>query len=91
MAGPKSLEGPKLESRGLYFTLEQMEPKMSGSLKLGLIIIGTVIGLYLVLILAKALLSLVVPILVIGGIVLIVYGLVSRNRSIGGRRSRYLP
>ena len=64
---------------------------MSGTIKLGLILIALVLVGALVIKLAAAALSLVTPLLIIAGIGLIIYGLVSRNRALGSGRSRYLP
>ena len=56
---------------------------MSGSLKLGLYIVGAVIAIYL----AFKVVSMLLPILILAGIGLIVYGLVSRKALSGGRRT----
>lgn len=64
--------------------------KMSGSLKLGLIIIGAVLGIKLVMVIVGSLWSWVMPLAIVAGIGLIVFGLVSRKALTGGRR-RYLP
>lgn len=56
---------------------------MSGSLKLGLYILAAVIGAYILFAVVKAIL----PILIIAGIGLIVYGLVSRKALSGSRRT----
>jgi hypothetical protein len=56
---------------------------MSGSLKLGLYIVGAVVAIYLV----YKMVIMLLPILILAGIGLIVYGLVSRKALSGGRRT----
>lgn len=63
---------------------------MSGSIKLGLIIIAAVLTIGLVVRVVGSLLGLIVPIAIVAGVGLIVYGLVSR-KSLGPGRRRYLP
>lgn len=66
---------------------------MSGSLKLGLILIATVLFGGLALRLVSGILSgiwgIVTPILFVAGIGLVIYGLINRKALSGGRR--YLP
>ncbi len=62
---------------------------MSGSLKLGIILIVAVVVIGLTLRLAGALLSVITPLVILAGIGLIVYGLINRKALGGGRR--YLP
>ncbi|MEQ1821240.1 MAG: hypothetical protein ABL949_01900 [Fimbriimonadaceae bacterium] len=63
---------------------------MSGSLKLGLIIIVGVLTAGFAVGLIRSLLGFLIPVGVIVGIGLIVYGLVER-KALGGRKRRYLP
>jgi len=67
---------------------------MSGSIKLGLYIILGVFAAYwavkIVLGLVASVLGFLIPIAIIGGIGLILYGLVTR-KSLGGRNGRSLP
>ena len=62
---------------------------MSGSMKLGIIIILTVVLGGLVVKLAGSLLSLIAPLAIVAGVGLIIYGLINRKALGGGRR--YLP
>lgn len=63
---------------------------MSGSIKLGLILIVAVLVLGTVARLVTSVIGLLLPIAIIAGIGLIVYGLVSR-KPLGSGRRRYLP
>lgn len=63
---------------------------MSGSLKLGLIIIVGVLTAGFAIGLIKSLLGFIVPVAVVVGIGLIVYGLIDR-KALGSRKRRYLP
>lgn len=63
---------------------------MSGPVKLGVYLILGIIGLLVVLKVVGLLVSLVVPLAILAGIGLVIYGLVSRNSSLPGGR-RYLP
>lgn len=63
---------------------------MSGSLKLGIVLILGVLAVGLAISIIKSLLGLITPIAIVLGIGLIAYSLISRN-SIGGGRRRYLP
>ncbi len=67
---------------------------MSGSVKLGLIILAVVLlgGLAIQVVgwVIGGLLSLLVPVLVLGAIALVIYGLVGR-KALGGGRRRTLP
>jgi hypothetical protein len=67
---------------------------MSGSIKLGLYIIAGVFAAYfavkIVLGLLAGLLQILIPIAIIGGIGLILYGLITR-KSLGGGSGRSLP
>ena len=63
---------------------------MSGSLKLGIMLILGVIVLAIVVKIATAALSFLVPLAIVAGIGLILFGLVSR-KAIGGSGRRYLP
>jgi hypothetical protein len=56
---------------------------MSGSVKLGLAIIATVVAVYI----AIKLVTLLTPFLILAAIGLIVYGVVSRKALSGGRRT----
>jgi hypothetical protein len=66
---------------------------MSGSVKLGLYILLGVIAAYVALKIltgvVSMLLSILVPVLIIGGVLLVVYHVVGR-KALGGNR-RYLP
>lgn len=63
---------------------------MSGSLKLGVMLILGVLAVAIAINIIRGLLNLLIPLAVVAGIGLIVYGLVSRS-SIGGGKRRYLP
>lgn len=63
---------------------------MSGSLKLGLILVFGTIAAVLVIKIASGLLGLLMPIAIVGGIGLILYSLISR-KALGGSRRNYLP
>ncbi|MEQ1933419.1 MAG: hypothetical protein ABL962_06015 [Fimbriimonadaceae bacterium] len=63
---------------------------MSGSLKLGLIIIVGVLTAGFAIGLIRSLLGFIVPVAVVVGIGLIVYGLIDR-KALGSRKRRYLP
>lgn len=63
---------------------------MTGSLKLGLMIIAGVLVLGFVIKLVASMLGIIMPLAILAGIGLVVYGLVSRKALTGGRR-RYLP
>jgi hypothetical protein len=63
---------------------------MSGSIKLGLILIVAVLVLGTVVRLVSSVLGFLVPLAIIAGVGLIVYGLVSR-KPLGSGRRRYLP
>ncbi len=63
---------------------------MSGSVKLGLIIIASVLGLGFALGVIRSLIAFIMPLAIIAGIALIAYGLVSR-KALGTSRRRYLP
>lgn len=63
---------------------------MSGSIKLGLIIIGAVLVLGVVLNVVRSLMGFIVPVAIFAGVGLIIYGFVGR-KSLGGSRRRYLP
>lgn len=67
---------------------------MSGSIKLGLYIILGVFAAYwavkIVLTLVSSLLGILIPVAIIGGVGLILYGVVTR-KSIGGGSGRSLP
>ncbi len=63
---------------------------MSGSLKLGLIIIATVLGLRFAWHFIGSLVAFLTPIAIIAGIGLILYGVAGR-KALGGSRRRYLP
>lgn len=63
---------------------------MSGSLKLGLMIIAGVLVLGFVVKFVASMLAFLVPIAVLAGIGLILYSVFSRKALTGGRR-RYLP
>lgn len=61
---------------------------MSGSAKLGLYILLTVAGIWLGIRILGALISTLMPILVVAGIALVIYGVVSGRRALGvGRRT----
>jgi hypothetical protein len=64
--------------------------KMSGSIKLGLIIIGVVLALGLALQVVRSLWGFILPVGIFAGIGLVIYGFVGR-KSLGGSRRRYLP
>jgi len=63
---------------------------MSGSIKLGLILIAAVLAIGVVVKVVGSLIGLILPIAIFAGIGLIIYGLVSR-KSLGTSRRRYLP
>lgn len=67
---------------------------MSGSVRLGLLLLAAVFAGWLVFrivgMIFAGILALVTPVLVIGALALIVYGLVGR-RALGGGRRRTLP
>jgi len=63
---------------------------MSGSVKLGLIIIAAVLTLGFVGGLIRSLVAFIMPLAILAGIGLIAYGLVSR-KALGAGRRRYLP
>lgn len=63
---------------------------MTGSLKLGIMLILGVLALYLVVKIATSALTFLVPIGIVAGIGLILYGIVSR-KAIGGSGRRFLP
>jgi len=63
---------------------------MSDSFKLGATILLGVVAVYIVLHLLSAVMSLLVPLAVIAGIGLVIYGLISR-KALGGGNGRYLP
>ncbi len=63
---------------------------MSGSLKLGLILVFGAIAAGLVISIAKSLLGLLVPIAIVGGIGLILYSFINR-KALGGGRRNFLP
>lgn len=63
---------------------------MSDSLRLGVMIIVGVLVVGFVIKLATSLMALVVPIAIVAGIGLIIFGLISGRKSLGGGR-RYLP
>ena len=63
---------------------------MSGSVKLGLYILLAVVGVTIVFKIVGAIVGLLMPILIIGGIALVIVGLVSGRRALGGGR-RTLP
>ena len=63
---------------------------MSGSLKLGLMIIGAVLGVKLLMVILGSLWGWLMTAAIVVGIGLVVYGLVSR-KALTGRRRRYLP
>ncbi len=60
---------------------------MSGPLKLGLYLLAIVLAAVLAVKILSVALGLLMPILIIAGIVLVVYGLVSRKALGGGRRT----
>lgn len=67
---------------------------MSGSVKLGLILLAAVFAGWLVFkvvgVILGGILALLTPVLVIGAIALVLYGLVGR-KALGGGRRRTLP
>lgn len=63
---------------------------MSGSIKLGLIIIATVLAVGIVLKVVSTLMALVVPIVIFAALAFAVYVLVGR-KALGTSRRRYLP
>lgn len=63
---------------------------MSGSLKLGLILVFGVIAITVVIKVAQALLGLLLPIAIVGGVGLILYSVISR-KALGGSRRNFLP
>lgn len=63
---------------------------MSGSIKLGLIIIATVLAVGIVLKVVSTLMALVVPIVIFAALAFAVYLLVGR-KALGPSRRRYLP
>jgi hypothetical protein len=63
---------------------------MSGSVKLGLIIIVAVLSLGWVLGIIKSLVAFIMPLALLAGIGLVAYGLISR-KALGQGRRRYLP
>lgn len=63
---------------------------MSGPAKIGLYLIAGVIALLVVLKVLGALVGLLVPLAIIGGIGLVIYGFATRNSSLPGGR-RFLP
>ncbi|MBX3117619.1 MAG: hypothetical protein KF784_01025 [Fimbriimonadaceae bacterium] len=63
---------------------------MSGSLKLGLILVFGAIAAVLVINIARSLMGLVLPIAIVGGVGLILYSLISR-KALGGSGRNYLP
>jgi hypothetical protein len=63
---------------------------MSGPAKLGVYLILGVIGLVVVLKVLGILLSLLVPLAIVAGIGLVIYGFATRNNSLPGGR-RFLP
>lgn len=69
---------------------QEIDEKMSGSLKLGLMIIAGVLVVGIVIRFVASLLAFLVPIGILAGVGLIIYSLVSRKALTGGRR-RYLP
>ena len=64
---------------------------MTTPAKLGLALILAVIGVVIALKIIGAVISLLIPVAILAGIGLIVYGLVRTNASLPGGRSRYLP
>lgn len=60
--------------------------KMSGSLKLGLLILGAVVAFYVLNWIVKSLIT----VAIIGGVVLVIAGVISSSKSLGGGR-RTLP
>jgi hypothetical protein len=63
---------------------------MSGSLKLGLMLLAGVIAMTILIKLAASLLSLLMPLIIVLGVGLVLYGLISR-RALGGGGRRILP
>lgn len=63
---------------------------MSGSLKLGIMLIVGVLALSLVVSIFGRLLSLIVPLAIVAGVGLILYSLISK-KALGGTGRRYLP
>jgi len=63
---------------------------MSGSIKLGLIIIVSVLVIGFAAGLIRTLVGAILPIALVAGVGLIIYGLVSR-KALGTGRRRYLP
>lgn len=63
---------------------------MSGSLKLGVVLILGVIGVALAISVLKSLINLIMPIAIVAGVGLILYGLIYR-KALGGSGRRYLP
>ncbi|BBO24145.1 MAG: hypothetical protein HND43_07930 [Armatimonadetes bacterium] len=63
---------------------------MSGSLKLGVVLILGVIGVALAISVLKSLINLIMPIAIVAGVGLILYGLINR-KALGGSGRRYLP
>lgn len=59
---------------------------MSGSLKLGLLILGAVVAFYVLNFILRSLIT----VAIIGGVVLVIAGVVSSSKSLGGGR-RTLP
>ncbi|HWA81931.1 MAG TPA: hypothetical protein VG820_00755 [Fimbriimonadaceae bacterium] len=66
---------------------------MSQPAKVGLALLAAVVGVFIVLkvvgLIVSTLLGFIIPLAILGGIGLVVYGLVTRNSLPGGRR--YLP
>lgn len=63
---------------------------MSGSLKLGIMLIVGVLALSLIVSIAGRLISLILPLAIVAGVGLILYSLINR-KALGGGRRRYLP
>jgi hypothetical protein len=60
---------------------------MSGSLKLGLYLLAAVLVISIGIKLLGALLGMLMPFLILAGVALVIYGLVSRKALGGGRRT----
>lgn len=63
---------------------------MSGSLKLGVMLILGVIAVGLAISIIKSVMALITPLAIVLGIGLVIYGLINRS-ALGGGRRRYLP
>jgi hypothetical protein len=66
------------------------ERKMSGSLKLGLMLLAGVVAASIVIKIAASLISLLMPLIIVLGVGLVIYGLINR-RALGSGGRRLLP